>query len=317
MLFNSYGQIYNYASHDPIFPALTQILYRWKYGFENSQYAYQNNEVMPGILGCMDNASIWDPTTGKYWGYLGEASDTVETPSDIFSNGERSWLITKRNIFAKPTNSYTSGLEDTTSLSFKPTKRELVRTLLSRALWQSSICWPYLHGGFLALHTDSKVERITYPPRWDAEVRRQFRISLAQIQYSVLDTVRGYENFKPIPYRSGIPSGFEGICNLVKFNSVGWRNVSVWGFLGLLLLSGGISLGSCRNEEDKLLLVVGFEKSYKGVRWLCSRLRSPPWAMIWASVMDAKRRCVLWVRQIARLWWAMRYWARSRPDGNV
>lgn len=137
---------------------------------------------------------------------------------------------------------------------------------------------------------------------------------MAQIQYSVLDTVRGSkivldeipnlpDGFKGFFGLLGgeddpnMPPGFEGICSMVKFNSVGWRNVSVWGFLGLLLLAGGISLGSCCTEEEKLLLVVGFEKVYEVLRWLYFRVVGLPWGKTWATMMGSGRKGVCWVQR--------------------
>ncbi|KAL8769418.1 MAG: hypothetical protein Q9209_004646 [Squamulea sp. 1 TL-2023] len=239
---------------------------------------------MPGMLGCIDNASIWDPITGEYWGYSGKASGDVRTNFRYTTQG-RAWTVNSLLKVAEGANNLLSNWGDTTTIPTKPTKGELVRTLLSRGLWKSNICSAYSIWRELELHTYCKEIKVCLPLRWEDEVRHLFRSSLAQIQYGVLDTVRWSKNIDrtdmgsladKIPTLSkgwkaylhsldgpGIPPGYEGICNMVKFNSIGWQNVSVWGFLGLLFLAGGISLGSCRTEEEKLLLVVGFEKVYK------------------------------------------------------
>ena len=50
-----------------------------------------------------------------------------------------------------------------------------------------------------------------------------------------------------------------------EFKSVGWRNVSVWGFLGLLSLAGGITLASCRTRDQSLWLVKGAKRAFGAI----------------------------------------------------
>ena len=284
--------MYNRASHDPIFPASTQIPYPRTYSNTYGWGAWQNNRLMPGILGCIDNASIWDPTTDEHWNYLGRDSEGIgfnSRPSGFTMKKIAHWA----NIW-----------DNTTTIPTEPTKRELVRTLLFRAFWSSNMCSIRLKWTPLNLpQTNGAIPLISGPLGWDVEARHMFQSSLAQLQYNVLETVRGSKNslkYFNLEEEPGNPPEFSGICSLVKFKSVGWRNVSVWGFSGLLLLSGGISLASCRTEEEKLLLTVGFEKLYSVFRWLCSRLIGLPWGMLWASMMAAKRKCVLWLHRIVR-----------------
>lgn len=90
--------------------------------------------------------------------------------------------------------------------------------------------------------------------QWKKEVRQRFETSLAQIQFNVLDIVQGSadnENYQAIPPQ------FQGICNMIKFKSVGWRNVSVWGFFGLLLFAIAVSVASIKTEDEDLWLTVG------------------------------------------------------------
>lgn len=42
--------------------------------------------------------------------------------------------------------------------------------------------------------------------------------------------------------KSYSPPDWRGICQMKELKSVGWRNFSIWGFLGLLSLAGGITL---------------------------------------------------------------------------
>ncbi|KAL8783281.1 MAG: hypothetical protein Q9213_004715 [Squamulea squamosa] len=314
LLFDSYEKMYERVSHDPVFPAATMIQYPRTYDNWYGWHAWQNNDLMPGILGCIDNASIWDPTTGEHWGYSGNASGEVLTTFPYTTQGHDVSVISFLKVLEWARN-FLSNWGDTNTTPTKPTKGELVRTLLSRTLWKSNIFSAYSTWRSLELHTYCRETKICLPLRWEDEVRYLFRSSLAQIQYNVLDTVRGtytktIEQIPREPYDlkerksilgvedgPDIPPGFEGICSMVKFNSVGWRNVSVWGFLGLLFLAGGISLGSCRTEEEKLLLVVGFEKVVDGLRWLYLGMVGLPWAMAWATVMGWGRKGVRWVQR--------------------
>ena len=52
-----------------------------------------------------------------------------------------------------------------------------------------------------------------------------------------------YEGFLP---------ACRGMCDLGKFRATGWRNASIWEFLGLLGLAGGIALASCETENRDL-----------------------------------------------------------------
>ena len=316
LLFDSYRKMYRVPSDDPLFPASSRIMQPNSYDNRYYWSARQNNDPMPRILGCIDNASIWDPTTGEHWGHSAMASD-----GEIgfgFQNGETVYVISLLNI-AKWAQNFSTYWNNTSIIPLKPTQRELVRTLLSRAIWKSSICNAYLNWRSLDLHTHFTGILSMYQPRWEAEVRHLFRTSLAQIQYSVLDTARGTEASLKVPdlppglakfsrltggeNSPNIPPGFEGICSIVKFNSNGWRNVSVWGFVGLLFLAAGIALGSCRTVEGKLFLIFGMETFYKVSQRLCSKMASLPWMKIWSTVVDARYQGSQWVQRVIRSLW--------------
>ena len=316
LLFDSYRKMYRIQSSDPLFPASSRILQPNSYDNRFFWGAGQNNDPMPRILGCIDNASIWDPTTGEHWGHSAVASDAEIGLG--FQNGRTVYVGSLRNT-ANWAQNFSNYWNDTSIITMKPTQRELVRTLLSRAIWKSNICNAYLNWRSLDLHTHFTGIMSMYQPRWDAEVRHLFRTSLAQIQYSVLDTARGTEASLKVPKMAqglreflrssggenspNIPPGFEGICSIVKFNSNGWRNVSVWGFVGLLLLAAGIALGSCRTVESKLFLIVGMETIHKVLQWLYSKMAALPWMKMWSTMVDARRSGSQWVQRVIRSLW--------------
>lgn len=101
--------------------------------------------------------------------------------------------------------------------------------------------------------------------QWKVEARRWFKASLARIQVELVNTLRGTVNNPSDHYR--IPPPYRRMCDMGKFKSVGWRNVSVWGFAGLLFLAGSISLGSIKTEEGNLWLVVGAQVVMRTFSW--------------------------------------------------
>ena len=54
------------------------------------------------------------------------------------------------------------------------------------------------------------------------------------------------------------PRNYQGICNMVKLKTQGWRNVSTWGLFGLPLLTAAISLASVEASNQDLWLVMAF-----------------------------------------------------------
>ncbi|KAL9631952.1 MAG: hypothetical protein Q9164_005610, partial [Protoblastenia rupestris] len=100
------------------------------------------------------------------------------------------------------------------------TEEDLSLVLLSRALAGSSTC----SGAYnlpLAVESDYTKE-FRAVAEWKVEARRWFERSLASMQQAVVDTVRG--RYKGFPKPKEIPPNYQGLCQMVKFTSVGWRN---------------------------------------------------------------------------------------------
>jgi len=70
----------------------------------------------------------------------------------------------------------------------------------------------------------------------------------------MLYTVRGINNDGP--GYDGIAPEYRGMCKMGKFRSVGWRNMSVVGFLGLLFLASMVTLASIRAENGDLWITL-------------------------------------------------------------
>lgn len=106
--------------------------------------------------------------------------------------------------------------------------------------------------------------------QWKVEARRLFQASLAHVQLATFNLARNTSGtFDEV----GIPSNYQSMRQMVKFKTVGWRNVSVGGFCGLLLLAAGISLASVRGSED-FWLIISLRAISKAFRWIVDRI---PW----------------------------------------
>jgi hypothetical protein len=93
--------------------------------------------------------------------------------------------------------------------------------------------------------------------QWKVEVTQLFQTSLARIQIEARNIARGNPN-TPTSYSINLmetlPNLLE-LCNMYKFKTIGWRNISVSGFLGaiiagLMVLFLGRTTGSEENEDE-------------------------------------------------------------------
>ena len=119
--------------------------------------------------------------------------------------------------------------------------------------------------------------------QWVVEARRMFEASLALMQLTVHDIVRGTMN--PREDYQHIPLNYRAICGMGKFRSVGWRNISVWGLFGLLFLAGAISIASVREENGELWLMKGLGYFFIAIWWVIEGVKALPWAQYWRSVL--------------------------------
>ena len=245
----------NYRS-DPVFPALspgpspyTQPR-KWK-------SSYHNNRTAPAVLGCIDLTEICDKHLNLCW------------PAPRRSS-PRTILNTQHGVAGS--------------------KSELARVLLETSLTDSSICSSLGRRGIgtPALEAESYCSYYACndlpEDQWKVEVRRWFEASLARIQINTLEVVRGTGNYGD-DY-DGIPPGWRGICQMGKFKSVGWRNVSVWGFLGLLAIAGGVTVASFKTKEEELWLVLGARGTVRAFGRAFVSLKSIRWASFWERLFS-------------------------------
>ena len=223
---------------DPIFPARS---------FDVSRRLYLNNETKPKFLACIDNTEICDPSR-KTCQQL-----EVNAPERVFDTAH--------------------GRATNTAHELTVTQDELARIILLAALRGSNVfvSKDSGHPWTASLEADAQCTYFVCKDlpvdQWKTEARRWFETSLALIQVNLLDIVRGTGNghghgLIPVPpylnrESRDIPQIYKGICGLGKFKSVGWRNVSVSGYLGTLLVALLVLLGSCRYQDGRIRLSEG------------------------------------------------------------
>lgn len=271
------GMEYNKFWDDPVFPAM-----------HRQDQSYYNNATVPGFLGCVDNVLICDPDLDQCWNWP--------------KNGAKFTLSLADPIFDEFDGAVSNA--------------DLAHVLLSSAIYNSFEGMSSALGGNdleAKSHCDGFFCYNLPQEQWKAEARYWFETSLAQMQYRVLDIVRGTDE-KSIYARASnsqkwatsldIPSNLRGICHMGKFKSVGWRNVSVWGLVGLLSLAGAISLASVTTEDGELWLIVGARLLYRVLRWGMRSLRTMPWESTlkrMSHFVSTFPRCL--VRVTRRRWW--------------
>jgi len=292
LLFGFQGMIYDKYREDPVFSAMSKAT-----GGGDHRNTYVNSELLPGILGCIDNTHICDPELGMYWNYLAKPMvihdvnnfmavywPNIDGLSRSIDETDPNGVYVSEPFCGFPSvYNRTSGETTFTgiwdrAINSSATEPELSLALLVHVLWGSTLCFMWQEWRRIeatSLCGNSIICRDLPPDQWKAEVRQLFENSLAQIQYVVLETVRGRSESWNLDYES-IPPGFRGLCKMGKFKSVGWRNVSVWGLFGLLSFAAGVSLASVKTEEQKLWLVVRLRLVGKTLRWTIEKASNLP-----------------------------------------
>ena len=211
----------------------------------------------------MDHQEICEPSLDRCsnpWG-----NDNVEQRSQYF---------------IRPPNSVQNPLKPASSTT---TETDRAHTLLSIALYNS-----WVGANVLGLEATSHVNgmiALDLPrEQWKFEAKQWFEASLARMQMAVVDTARGTpHNIKFYSYAERLVN-YQDICNMVKVRTIGWRNVSVWGLLGLLSLAALISLSSFKTADDQLLLTIALRMLVQAPMEALSLIKRIPWAQGWTIV---------------------------------
>lgn len=104
---------------------------------------------------------------------------------------------------------------------------------------------------------------------------------------------------------------------MIKFRSVGWRNVSVWGLFGLLSLVAAVFVASGQTEDQELWFCVGMPRARRGLRWCEKRVQKLPWLRLGAGFVQASWTIIGCSREVMveawRRWRVLEFWRWRSP----
>lgn len=174
------------------------------------------------VLGCADVSEIRDIETGNIW---------------IPKGPDWSWVS-----------------------SLDKERRNLL-TLLMISLWRSDTFNAVTGRPGSRFDVQSKLvgslSQFLDHEQWKLEVRKMFETSLARIQGDVLDIARGAGKDRPYA-RNALTEDNASLCHIIKFQSVGWRNISLLWLITLPTLSFllwvlTIEVGNPTGERQQVL----------------------------------------------------------------
>ena len=285
--FSSQGWIYDKYRDDPVFPAKTRTIL-------DGREVHINNDTLPGILGCVDNTYVCDPLLGLCWNYPPSPFSNL---SYFTGNSTRRVMPGYAHVDLSPhnhsgVNAEATGTWESIELAGE-SEAELANILLTNALLDSNLGLMFMERTVLDIGLSCSNSKVFQVPldQWKDEARIWYETSLARIQVNVLGIVRGSSEVNV-----DIPQRLRGLCRMGKFRSVGWRNVSVWGLLGLLSFAAAVSIASVKTEAEELWLVVGIRFFQRMVWWIIRKVRKLPWRRTWRFLVEYTYRCGYHVR---------------------
>jgi hypothetical protein len=160
-----------------------------------------------------------------------------------------------RTTICSPNGTVCGSLQDWTKLEPSDTDDFRAVVMLFWSLLQSNIGMALGYRAAEALDAQTKIvagcSLQLALEHWKIEVQQLFNTSLARIQIDARNIARGPPSGNANGLRSFMRPYYSGICRMYKFNSIGWRNVSVSAFMwaisaGLLV----IILGVQRKDEQ-------------------------------------------------------------------
>ena len=283
----SKGMLYEKPQYDPVFPGYlplidpdtNQTMFKEIPKNSSDPIAYTNYDARPSIIGCIEDVYICSSEAGEcveglnnYINFEGIGKPVAQTQFDGSETSEQD--ITHFLLSHALLDIGIGGNVDPECYEVN-TSQDLVALYVSGTMSTRS-----KSRGFITLH------RNLPQGHWKEIVRRAFETSLANSQFNVLNIVRGNHRGAHDGGKSygKIPHRFRGLCKMGKFYSVGWRNVSVSGFLGLLGLSALITLASVRTEGYDLWVTVWARSLTRLMKWIVLKISTIPWKAVLTHV---------------------------------
>jgi hypothetical protein len=184
------------------------------------------------------------------------------------------------------------------SLAYDDNEHARVTSYLYFSLLMSSIGSSIGYRGAEGLDANSKLigalSLALDTEQWKVEVLQLFQTSLARIQIYARNIARGSQNtplYGRINFMDTTPR-LRGLCNMYKFKSTGWRNISIAGFLSAV--GGGLMvlfLGRTTENED--LRIEGYYRTLRNVKWRDSFTKN------WKTLVRRFKEFFSWARQVA------------------
>jgi hypothetical protein len=172
---------------------------------------YYNSDLRARALACVDTTELCSPNGDSCW------SMTADLPDDAL-NTPAYWLM-KWSLEAS--NIYDS------------VKWRLGTALLAQEKVSQSRSQPL---------SDN---------HWEAEAEQLFKTSLARIQFDAWSISTGEDREQPGYIETTPDEGRGKLCRLYKFNSIGYTNINIGAFIGLLLTLPSILFLSLEAKKVK------------------------------------------------------------------
>jgi len=112
--------------------------------------------------------------------------------------------------------------------------------------------------------------------QWKEEVRKLFKTSLARLQGEVFDIARGTHSQTPFA-RNVMPDSFRGMCNIVKFPTDGWTNISLIWLIAIPLLVTVLWISTVQFGNKILLVLFWCSVVFPVLCWVKEHLLVPLW----------------------------------------
>lgn len=201
------------------------------------------------MLGCADAKEIRDSVSGKEWYLLNDQMHEKDS--------DEQWSLLDGNF---------SDLRPGPQQQPYPAQALQTLRLLGLSLKFSDTKAAFTYQDPSVLDAQRRVLLIMSlpldPEQWKIEARRIFEISLARMQGDILDIARG-KGANEVSVSNLLGNSNAEICSMIKFQAVGWSNVSLVGFVSLLGLAFVLYLSTI--EVGKSILLV----------WLCLHVLCP------------------------------------------
>jgi hypothetical protein len=161
-----------------------------------------------------------------------------------------------RTTICSPNGTVCGGLKYWSELEPSDTEDFRVVVMLFWSILQSNIQTAIIYRAAEGLDAQTKIVG-SYSlqlalEQWKIEVHELFKTSLARIQVDARNIARGPPSGHAEGLRSLMRPFYQGICRMYKFNSIGWRNVSVSGFMVAIGVSLLIIIASIPGRDEQL-----------------------------------------------------------------